>query len=101
ERHGRPDEAAAYRERGVAHLERLGAEADEREGLRHDDTLLPPDTTSDLIPIVLAELRPLKEVKRAFLVRKQLEVNPDSSPVHILFVIRAGRTLRLDRENAA
>jgi tetratricopeptide (TPR) repeat protein len=101
ERHGRADEAGPYRERAARRAAHVTAAAAERFRVGRGDTLLPPDPPPDLVPLVLAELRPRPEVKRAFLVRKKVSLDADTHPLHVLFVVRGAAGRRLERGDPA
>jgi tetratricopeptide (TPR) repeat protein len=82
---GRPDEAQVYRERAAAQSERMLTAVEERTSYSSDDLFLAPDP--EIAALVLAELRPLKHIKRAFLARKHVTIRPEDSRPHVLYVV--------------
>jgi hypothetical protein len=97
ERTGRGDEAEPYRERAGRRLAQLRRAEAERGPLTADDVLLPPAPPGDLLPLVLAELRPRREIERAYLVRKQVQIDADTAPLHLLFVVPRPKRFRFER----
>jgi Zn-dependent protease with chaperone function len=83
---GEDAKAESYAERAAAHQRHLDAVAEERGGVHYDATYLPHDLPRERLEPLLRDLEAIDGVKRAWLVRKQLELSHE--PLYVLGVVR-------------
>ena len=84
--HDRADEAAPYLKRLQAYHEVLQAARAERDRLGHKDTFVPHALDNEGITPLREQLGRYRRVKRAYLVRKQVEHFPEE-PVYVLGIV--------------
>jgi hypothetical protein len=85
EKHGEPDRARALREKGQQALAGLQAAQEERDKLNKSDKMIPHGLSAEAVAALVAQLRRHKEVKGAYLVRKELQRFAEH-PLYVLVV---------------
>jgi Zn-dependent protease with chaperone function len=83
---GEDAKAEAYAERAAAHQRHLDAVAEERDSVPYGATYLPHEVDPERLARLVDGLAAQDEVKRAWLVRKQLELS--EAPLYVLGVLR-------------
>jgi len=83
---GEDAKAESYAERSAAHQRHLDAVAEERGGVHYDATYLPHRLEPERLEQLVHDLAGIDGVKRAWLVRKQLELSRE--PLYVLGVLR-------------
>jgi hypothetical protein len=86
---GEDAKAESYAERAAAQQRYLDAVAEERGGVHYDATYLSHALEPERLAQLVADLSAIADVKRAWLLRKQLELS--SEPLYVLGVVRRRR----------
>jgi Zn-dependent protease with chaperone function len=83
---GEDAKAESWAERGAAHQRHLDAVAEERGGVHYDATYLHHGLPAERLESLVRDLAAIEGVKRAWLVRRQLELS--EAPLYVLGVER-------------
>lgn len=83
---GEDAKAESYAERAAAWQRHLDAVAEERGGVHYDATYLPHGLEPERLAQLVADLSAMPEVRRAWLLRKQLELSRE--PLYVLGLLR-------------
>jgi len=85
-RHGRHDEAARYRERGVGRAEALELAYEERTEVRDGGPIAPHDLPGEAVAELRSQLAQVDGLKRAYLVRRPAQHLDDELPLYVLYL---------------
>jgi Zn-dependent protease with chaperone function len=90
ERIGDEQKALAWRERGEHQIDLQDKAYAERNSIQNNDVLLPCDLTEEEIADLRQQLLQQKDIKKAWICKKQLEIAPDEEPIYVLAYQRSG-----------